>query len=206
MCQVTGFEEKDGMPVPTFSEPTGRVYGYEHPTKNSIAINRTTPDPWESDLVYVGQSQLEQGGEGLFAKRHIPKKKLVSFYNGVRLNTSSYYAKHLGHSDYRIALNADFDLDIPSDCVRLEDYCATLAHKVNHSNVPNTKWVVVEHPRFGLIRGIATAEDIAKDSEILINYHINLGDAPEWYKKVWLRHQREFKKMSDESIERIMLR
>ena len=71
---------------------------------------------------------------------------------------------------------------------------------------PNTKWVIVEHPRFGVVRGLATTEDIPKDSEILVNYHMNLGDAPEWYTKVWLRHQREFKKMSDESIERLMCR
>ena len=135
MCHVTGFEEKDGILVPTFSENHGRTYCYEHPTKNSIAINRTTPDPWEFEMVYVGQSKLEQGGEGVFAKRDIPRKNLVSLYSGVRLGTSSYYAKHLGHSDYRIALNADIDLDIPFDCVRLEDYCATLAHKVNHSNM-----------------------------------------------------------------------
>ena len=135
MCHVTGFHEKDGILIPTFSEPHGRTYSYEHPNKKSIAIHRTTPDPWEFEMVYVGQSKLEQGGEGVFAKRDIPSKKLVSIYNGIRLGTSSYYAKHLGHSDYRICLNSDIDLDIPFDCVRLEDYSATLAHKVNHSNM-----------------------------------------------------------------------
>jgi hypothetical protein len=106
----------------------------------------------------------------------------------------------------RIRLNADVDLDIPADCIKLEQYCATLGHKVNHSNVFNTQWVIVEHPRFGIIRGLATSEDLEEGDEILINYHINLADGPEWYKKVWLRHQREVKKMSDESIMRVLLR
>ena len=84
-----------------------------------------------------------------------------------------------------------------------------MRHKLSYMAIffrPNTKWVIVEHPRFGIVRGLATTEAIAKDTEILVNYHINLGDAPEWYKKVWVRHQREFKKMSDESIERLMWR
>ncbi len=106
----------------------------------------------------------------------------------------------------RIRLNADIDLDIPNDCIRLDQYCATLAHKVNHSNRPNTSWVIVEHPRFGLIRGLATVEDVRAGDEILVNYHMNLADAPDWFKKVWLRHQREVKKLSDESILRVLLR
>ena len=83
----------------------------------------------------------------------------------------------------RIRLNADIDLDIPNDCIRLDQYCATLSHKVNHSNQPNMEWVLVEHPRFGLIRGLASTRDIKKDEEILVNYHMNLGDAPEWFQK-----------------------
>ena len=59
--------------------------------------------------------------------------------------------------------------------------------KVNHSNVPNSEWAVMEHPRFGLIRGLTSTRDIEKDEEILINYHMNLGDAPEWFQKVRLK-------------------
>ena len=33
---------------------------------------------------------------------------------------------------------------------------------------------------------------------------MNLADSPEWYRKVWLRHQREHKKLKDESIIRIL--
>jgi hypothetical protein len=101
---LSGFEEKDGMLMPTFTEPTGRVFCYEHPSKLSIAINRTLPDPWEAERVVVGQSKLPQGGEGLFAKRDIPKKSLVSLYNGVRIRTCTYASKHMGHSDYRLDL------------------------------------------------------------------------------------------------------
>ena len=170
-----------------------------------IAKNPLIPDPWEVEMVYVGESLLPQGGEGLFAKKDIPKKNLLSLYNGVRLSTATLYAKY-SSSDYRIRLNADVDLDIPSGSERLSQYCATLGHKVNHSLNDNAEWALVEHPRFGLIRGINTRKDIKKDEEILINYQMNLADAPDWYRVVWLRHQREFKKLDDAAIERVLAR
>jgi len=39
-----------------------------------------------------------------------------------------------------------------------------------------------------------------------VNYHMNLADAPEWYQQVWLQHQREVKKMDDNSIKRVLAR
>ena len=69
-------------------------------------------------------------------------------------------------------MNADLDLDIPHAYIDLAKYCATLGHKANHSFVANAEWALVEHPRFGLIRGLASLEDIKKGDEILINYQV----------------------------------
>ena len=69
-------------------------------------------------------------------------------------------------------MNADLGLDIPHAHIDLDKYCATLGHKANHSFVANAEWALVEHPRFGLIRGLASLEDIKKDDEILINYQV----------------------------------
>jgi len=38
----------------------------------------------------------------------------------------------------------------------------------------------------------------------LVNYTINLADAPEWYRILWIKHQRHVKKCSDVSIKRIL--
>ena len=65
---------------------------------------------------------------------------------------------------------------------------------------------MVEHPRFGLIRGISSQTPIKKDEEILINYQMNLADSPEWYRVVWLQHQREYKKHDDAAIHRTVAR
>ena len=163
------------------------------------------PEPWEASLVYVQESQLPQGGEGLFAKVARPRGSIISLYNGIRLNTSSALmeAKY-GHSDYRIRLNAETDLDIPKGHESLDIYKATLAHKANHSFESNAGWILFEHPRFGLIRGLEALKDIAEGEEILVNYCINLADSPEWYRIIWLRHQRHVKKSSDAAIKRIL--
>ena len=60
--------------------------------------------------------------------------------------------------------------------------CSFFTKKANHSFMPNAEWMLFEHPRFGLIRGLKAAQDLPADQEILVNYTINLADAPEWYR------------------------
>ena len=48
--------------------------------------------------------------------------------------------------------------------------------------------------------------DIVADEELLVNYSMNLGDSPEWYRIVWIKHHREFKKCSDVTIKRLLQR
>ena len=47
-------------------------------------------DPYERTVCQVRSSQLEAGGEGLFAVRNIARGEIVAFYNGVRYNTIQY--------------------------------------------------------------------------------------------------------------------
>lgn len=85
------------------------------------------------------------------------------------------FEERRSHSDYRIRLNGDFDLDIPEELTSIEEYCATLAHKANHSFEPNGVWSVFEHPRFGLIRALASLRDIKAGEEIFVNYNMPLN-------------------------------
>ena len=89
------------------------------------------------------------GGDGLYAKIPMKKGEVVAFYSGIRLNTSSLLMeKRYGHSDYRIRLNAEVDLDIPKGAESLEVYQATVGHKANHTFDPNLEWILVQHPRY----------------------------------------------------------
>ena len=47
-------------------------------------------------------------------------------------------------------------------------YCATLAHKTNHSFQPNAQFVVFDHPKFGLIPSVSTTSDVRQGEEVMI--------------------------------------
>lgn len=153
-CEVLGCYEESGMMVPVFGEPSGVPFTFENPTIRNIAINPLDRDPWEETKVAVSQSKLPQGGEGLFARKDIVKGEVVALYNGIKFKSSTYAADHMPRSDYRIRLNGDFDMDIPKGFHLTTEYCATLAHKANHTFTPNVEWTLYEHPRFGLIRSV----------------------------------------------------
>ena len=48
-------------------------------------------------------------------------------------------------------------------------YCASLAHKTNHSFLPNCQFLVFDHPKFGLVSCISTIADINKGDEVRRN-------------------------------------
>merc|ERR1719308_774798 len=85
-------------------------------------------------------------------------------------------------------------MDIPKGYHLTSQYSATLAHKANHSFVPNAEWTLFEHPRFGLIRALTSQKAIARGEEILVNYMMTLAKSPDWYRTVWLQHMRVVKK------------
>ena len=200
-CDLIGCYEDHGMMVPVFSEPTGPAYEFENPSIKNIAMHPLLRDPWEDSRIYVSQSQLPQGGEGLFAKKDLAAKEVAALYNGIKFKSSTYAADHMPRSDYRIRLNGDYDMDIPKGYHLTSQYCATLAHKANHSFKPNVEWTLYEHPRFGLIRGLTTVVPVKQGEEILVNYQMHLAKSPEWYRQVWLQHMRKTKK-DDAAIQR----
>ena len=79
-----------------------------------------------------------------------------------------------------------------------------LQKKINHAFAPNAKWILFEHPRFGLICGVKAEQDLLQDEEILVNYQMNLAGSSEWYRILWIQHQRHVKKCSDAAIKRIL--
>jgi len=151
-CDLIGSYMDNGIMIPVFGEPRGPAFEYEQPSIRNIALHPLLRDPWEDKKVYVSDSMLPQGGEGLYAKRDIEYKEVVALYNGIKFKSSTYASEHMPRSDYRIRLNGDLDMDIPKGYHLTSQYSATLAHKANHSFVPNCEWTLFEHPRFGLIR------------------------------------------------------
>ena len=79
--------------------------------------------------------------EGLYLRKDVKSGQIVSLFNGIRCQSSRNDNGIIGEPnyDYRIRLNGEIDLDIPLNCIDLDQYCATLGHKANHSFTPNCK-------------------------------------------------------------------
>ena len=189
-------------------EKLGPMVKRDVSTKSIIGKYPLDPDWWESNIVEVKSSNLNDpnAGQGLFLKKSVSKGQIVALFNGIRYLTSHHRINECPDEglhqnyDYRIRLNGETDIDIPPQYTSLERYCATLGHKANHSFTPNAKWSRLEHPRFGLICAIQVLEDLPRGSEILVNYGMRMSDAPLWYKSLWVEHLRRTKNYSDEEI------
>ena len=81
-------------------------------------------------------------------------------------------------------------LDLPPECVSLNNYRASLGHKINHSFQPNCKWDQFVHPTFGRIPSIITIMDLKAGTELTCHYMIDMQEASsvehlQWYVELW---------------------
>lgn len=195
-CELENFVTlvNNSIPVPVMSQPTGDVFSADQATQEHFSRSPHLPDPYEAIFVEVNQSNIKDAGEGLFAKTDIEAGTIISFYNGLKVKSDSDWERP---TPYKMFLEDNYDIDIPDSMTCLSNYNATLGHKVCHSFKPNSETDVFYHPRFGLIRCIATLKDIRAGQEILINYGYNLSVSPTWYKVAWAKHQKVVRGLPD---------
>ena len=72
------------------------------------------------------------------------------------------------------------------------NYCASLAHKTNHSFIPNCEFSEFNHPRWGLVPCIQAMHDIAEGEEIFVWYGYDLDYCPDWYLLAWELGKEDF--------------
>ncbi len=132
-------------------EPDSPAFTLAPSTSSSIPCDWQLDDPYERVTVLAKKSDVEGAGDGLFAKRDLPSDTIISYYNGLRIEAGEDYAS----SSYNYQIYIDWSkteegsafVDIPMECIDLEAYRASLAHKANHSFNPNCKFISVDHPR-----------------------------------------------------------
>ena len=78
-----------GMAQLSFTRLEGRAVSRSVSTRDSVGPQPLVRDPYERTVCEVRASQLEGGGEGLFAVRNITRGEIVAFYNGVRSQYNS---------------------------------------------------------------------------------------------------------------------
>ena len=96
-------------------------------------------------------------------------------------------------------------LDIPPECVSLENYRASLGHKINHSFQPNCKWDQMLHPTFGRIPSVITLMDLKAGTELTCHYMIDMQEAAgmaclEWYLDLWDKFSSQSEKGSEKYL------
>ena len=74
-----------GLAELTFTRQEGEAVGQSVSTRDTVGPGPLVRDPYERTVCEVRSSQVEAGGEGLFAVRNIARGEIVAFYNGVSL-------------------------------------------------------------------------------------------------------------------------
>ena len=156
-------------------------------------------DPYEESMVEVRESLMSGAGQGVFLKREARPNTVLAFYNGLRLPPEAD-EDDWEKCSYRIFLNkplttsepaeaeaeADCDiLDIPEEMRSLDRYCATVAHKVNHSFQPCGEFRAFQHPQYGDIKCVVATKLLPAGSELTVDYKYSLYDCPVWYSQLW---------------------
>ena len=91
LCRVmSSVETAAGVIIPLFGDPIEPDLEYHYDPASHLTISKwpLLRDPWEESMVEVRQSNMEQAGEGLFAKTDLPAKTIIALFAGVKLKTS----------------------------------------------------------------------------------------------------------------------
>jgi len=194
-ARLTQLSTVGGVLVPGFTVTDSNEYQQWISTSERLLCPPHLQDPYESRTVKVGQSNVEDGGEGLYARRNLTGGSLVAFYNGVRMvkgQPSPY--KDTGYAIFlewvERGKKSGEHMDLPPEFHSSENYTATLGHKLNHSFVPNCEWSNAVHPCYGLVPSVVAMMDIKEGEELTVNYAMGMDSAPEWYQKCWDDHSR----------------
>lgn len=187
---ITGFQtEYNCIKVPIFTPPSGEFYKREVSTSCWVTENTLLEDPYEASTVYIACSNTPGAEEGLFAARDLATNTIAAFYNGLRREKPDDSAStwQLQDNAYKIfdPVNKKGVIDILPKYQSLSSYRASLAHKTNHSFLPNCEFGEVNHPRWGLVPCVVTRQDVKRGEELLVWYGYDLDYCPDWYKDAW---------------------
>lgn len=174
--------------VPLFTDPEGPMFKKEVSDTENMTSDPLLSDPYEDEMVEVRQSSVPFANEGLFMKQTVESDTILAFYNGIRREPKKSFDKpNWTISAYRIfdPTRKKGSLDIPSEYIKTSNYCATLAHKTNHSFMASAEFEVYNHPRFGHIPCLMSITKIKAGEEVFVHYGYDLDRCPEWYAEAW---------------------
>ena len=149
-AEVSGVREHYGcIKIPEFRCEAGPEYIRELATFTTVTSQPMLPDPYEDRMVAVRMSRVEGAEEGLFSRQDVKAGTVMAFYNGIRREKSENMTWDLEANSYKIfdPTRKKGTVDIPVELRSLANYTASLAHKTNHSFIPNCEFDEFHHPR-----------------------------------------------------------
>ena len=222
-ARITGFScHKDGILRVQFEplkEREDEIVSFSPPTNSSFGGGPKTKDPYEAKFTYLGESKVPGAGEGVFARRKIPKNRVACPYVGYVYrnlderviygqrylqNASLSKAERRWAKKYSIGLSTDSMIEIPIEMDSPGVWHPTLGPKVNTDFAErdmNCVYAVMEHPRWGLIQGVHATKDIEEGQELFTDYGYKEGEFPGdhlWYHEAKREMFKEMKKRREQ--------
>eukprot|EP00092_Neocalanus_flemingeri_P001183 GFUD01001260.1.p1 GENE.GFUD01001260.1~~GFUD01001260.1.p1 ORF type:complete len:494 (+),score=107.84 GFUD01001260.1:94-1575(+) len=175
--------------VPNFYKADGATLCRELSTTDFVTNSPLLKDPYEEKTVFVKQSHVEGAQEGLFSKHAVKANTVMAFYNGIRRKKPENGCPTWQNeaNAYKIfdPNNKEGVVDILEKYHSYSSYCASLAHKTNHSFIPNCEFSEFNHPRWGLVPCIQAMHDLSEGEELFVWYGYDLDYCPDWYLDAW---------------------
>ena len=168
--------------------PAAPLHCYCPADPGAVRVPAQLRDPYESKTVVVGCSTATGGGDGLLARRDLAAGTVAAFYHGLLLppgqpspNSSSAYMIFMDWAGHGLYPDCH-SMDIPEQFWPAEAYCASLAHKTNHSFRPNCEFGRFQHPVFGLAcLALRTLVPVQAGTELFVHYRYTASYAPQWF-------------------------
>ena len=76
---------------PALPDPDAPLLDYCPSNKDKIPCDWMLKDTYESSTVICRTSKIDGAGDGLFAARDLPTNTIVSYYNGLHINSGEVY-------------------------------------------------------------------------------------------------------------------
>lgn len=161
------------------------VYQYSPSYRLGILVNPLQREPFEEQQVEVRQSKMENAGEGVFALRSLPLGSLACFYHGIYIEDGAESPSEC--PDYQIFTDwqrapSSPSLDILPKHWSIDNYQASLGHKVNHSFEANCRYIQFWHPVFAhTCLAVVTIRNVVRGEELTTNYRYDINESPDWF-------------------------
>ena len=159
---------------------------------------------WDKALAEKHNKRIDEELEAKNAtERHHPDKlaswmyRCVQIYGDIGILSIAIKRAKIFFPRHSIR-QCGITLDLPGKYGDTDFYRASLGHKTNHEFDPNSVFVHLDSPRYGIIIALATkGKAVKKGEEFSVAYGYHLGVDLPWYQEEYKKFAREHPEMVD---------